>query len=226
MRTWIVIALGAAAVFSGALSGPASAADTNDAAVIGLHITEYNAKNQCTGARPDCIDLVTSAPYGWYNVYAMIGNISDSLGIGGVQFGIAYDGAPGAGVDITGWTACADLEFPSGGGDGQPFWPEAGSGNLLTWDVFESCQNEAGGAILVGVFLMNAYSDDCLSVTPRPVDGRAKVGSCFMEETDITNAVPSPFGVACFGAGEGYNPCDIVVPAQPATWGKIKTLYQ
>jgi hypothetical protein len=224
MRTWIGIALCAVAILAG-VSGSAYAAESNYDAVIAMHIAVYNAKSVCEVTRPNCLALTTSAPPGWYNVYVMIGNVSDSLGIGGVQFGIDYDGDVGVGADILAWANCGDLEFSSGGSDGQPTWPAAGSGNLITWDFNTNCQTEAAGAILVGVFQMAAYSDDCLAVTPRPVDGKAKVASCFGAEMDITGRTPSHLGFVCFGAGEGYNPCSLIVATRHTTWGSIKTLY-
>ncbi len=224
MRTWIGIALCAVTLLAG-VSGTAYAAQDNDEAVIAAHIAVYNTKNVCDVTTPACRDLTVNAPPGWYNVYIVIGNVSDSLGVAGVQFGIDYDGTVGVGVDLYTWANCADLEFSSGGSDGQPTWPAPGSGNLMTWDYTVNCQTEADGAILAGVFQMAAYSDDCFEILPRPVDGRAKIASCFGREYDITDLLPSHLGYVCFGAGDGYNPCSLIVSTRHTTWGEIKTLY-
>ena len=226
MRKWIGVALGVIAVLAGiggnALAGPT----TNDDAVIALHIGVYDSKNFCNVTVPACLDITTSAPTGFYNVYAVVGNVSDSLGFAGLQFGIDYDGDSGVGTDILQWQSCGDIEFPSGGSDGQPTWPAAGSGNLITWDYTTNCQTEANGAIVAGVFQVGAYSDDIFMITPRPVDAKAKIASCFGAETDITGLTPSHLGYVAFGSGEGYNPCSVIVPTRPTTWGNIKTLYR
>ena len=89
MRTWIGIALCASAIVAG-VSGTAYAAQSNDDAVIAAHIGVYNTKNVCETPAPACIDLTTNAPPGWYNVYIVVGNTSDSLGVGGLQLSLIH----------------------------------------------------------------------------------------------------------------------------------------
>ena len=146
------------------------------------------------------------------------------MGVAGVQFGIDYDGANGAGCDVSSWRSCADLEFQGTG------WPGDYTGNLVTWDFGDNCQlgEDVGGLapVLVGVFEVITYSGDTFSIIPRPVDGLAKVADCTAAENDLTGNVPSALGTVTFGAGTGYNPCSAPVPVARTTWGSIKTLYE
>ncbi len=159
-----------------------------------------------------------------------------AAGIGGVQCGIDYNPAAGAGVDIFSWTLCGSLEFPSGGTNGP--WPAAGSGNLITWDTAHCQRTEPGGSgagvsAAAGYFYLSAYSPDVLQIIPRPVDGQAKVADCNASEdliggTGFPPGVSSHLGSARFTASgqiPGYNPCGIPVNVQPTTWSHIKGLY-
>ncbi len=216
MKNWIRTGLIAAAALAAA--APAALATTNADAVIALHVATASVKSPCSTVLPECRQVDTSAPLGTFNVYLFIGNHSDSLGTAGLQCGLQYDGTPGVGVDINSWMLCADIDFPLN-------WPDAGSWNSILWSYLANCQMGPDPAV-AGVFLVTAYSPDCLMVIPRPVDGKAKVVNCENKETDLTGLTPSHLGYVCFGGGEGYNPCSLIVAVQPATWGSIKTLYQ
>ena len=146
-------------------------------------------------------------------------NHSDSLGLAGVSCGIDYDGAPGQGVDVYSWSTCADLEFA------MDLWPEPNQGNVILWDRFTNCQY-GPSPVIAGVFQVTAYSPDCFMVVPRSVDNAVYIVDCpGPAQVDISQSSPSHMGYVCFGAGEGYNPCDVIVAVQPTTWGNIKTLY-
>lgn len=193
-------------------------ARSNHSARIALHLTSVTSKNACARpqAKPSCSFTVTSGDLSpaTYFAYLLVQEGDPSDGIGGLQCGLSYNGAAGAGVDVFGWTSCATLEFPSGG------WPGNGSGNLITWDVTNACQRtEPGGGgsgvvATAGYFYLAAYSPDVLEITPRPVDGSAKVADCSGREYTLEgNGVhhdPSYLGRAAFSAGgvtPGYNPC-------------------
>lgn len=191
----------------------------NSDARLALHLTTVTSKNTCarTEAAPACGgvltrgDLYPTTYYGYLLV--MKGNASD--GLGGLQCGIQYDGAPQSGVDIFEWHNCATLEFSATG------WPGSGGSNLLTWDTLRRCQRGepagpgSGVTATAGYFYLAAYSPDLLQIIPRPVDGKAKVASCNSEETLIEGPGlhhdPSFLGSARFSSGAGgagYNPCD------------------
>jgi len=211
-------------------------AGENANAAISLHITKPTSKStQCSSFSfqqnaTDPFDTKgqpCSNGTGSFDVWIVVCNGSDSVGIAGAEFGIEYDGAAGSGVDITGWKACSDLEFP------QDDWPQSGSGNLVTWadcQLTNLVQNppQARTAYAVcGVLSVSVYGQDQLAITPRPVSGRLKVADCNAVEDDITDAVVARGGIATFCSNRsGYNYCKGKnLPGQEATWGKLKTMY-
>jgi len=201
----------------------AAFAGGNPNAVMALHIGTQTAKNPCSISLPSgsCSGYTTSTiGSGFFNVYLAIASY-DSLGIAGAQFGVDYTGATGQGCDVSGWTSCADLQFPMDG------WPAAGTGNLLTWEPSLNCQGDMTNytPILVGVFQITSYGSDTFSITPRPNDGKAKVADCNAAEDDLTAKTPSRLGVASFG-GTGYNPCSAIVPVKATTWGNLKRMFE
>jgi hypothetical protein len=107
-------------------------------------------------------------------------------------------------------------------------WPDASSGNLMTWEYVGNCQGDLDTfePILAGVFEVTTYGGDVFSITPRPVDGRAKVADCFGAETDLTEESPSRLASVSFGLSSGYNPCETSVPVRRTTWGGIKSLFE
>ncbi len=205
--------------------------EQNDAAAISLHIGPFVSKNHCDDApaltAADMITEVNDCGGTYYTMYLLICNVSDSLGVAGLQYGVNYDGVTASGVDIEAWYPCTDLEFSN------DFFPDPGTGNLQTWDYTVNCQNTLSEpyvprtvVAIAGVFTVVAYGPDLFTITPRPVDGRAKIGDCFGAEYDITDYVPSHLGVGAFCLpGMGYNPCGGPTPVEPATWGQIKQKY-
>src|SRR5262245_57702970 len=212
-------------------------AGENANAGISLHITKPTSKaTKCSsftfqGQALDPFDTKgqpCSNGSGSFDVWIVICNGSDSVGLAGAEFGIEYDGASGSGVDITGWRACSDLEFP------QDDWPQSGSGNLVTW---ADCQLTnlvtTGGSsgntafAVAGVFSVAVFGQDQMEITPRPVSGSLKVADCNAVEDDITGAVVSRGGIATFCTNrQGYNYCKgKALPGETKTWGQIKTLY-
>lgn len=222
MKTWIWTSLAAVLALGMALPGLALAGSNPDA-VLALHVGNRVSKNICDVNLPtDCQSYVTDTiGSGFFNVYLTVAGY-DSMGIAGLQFGIDYDDAVGSGADVSGWTSCSDMEFPMYN------WPEANSGNLMTWDWSTACQVDTTGynPVLAGVFQITAYSGDVFSLTPRPVDGRAKVADCSLAEDDLTDYEPSRLGVVAFGSSSGYNPCATSVPVRRTTWGSIKALFE
>ncbi len=232
----IVCALGAVLVVSGAAARPAGAAGDNAQADISVHVTPIVTQNVC-GNTPDLhsaymvTDLCPAAGER-FGVWILVCNGSDSTGIAGMELGIGYDGAAGSGIDVDGWTLCADLDFASGGSDGQPTWPADGSGNVIVWVYDTNCQiTDAlpyvpNTVMAIGGMLdVTFYSPDRLDITPRAVSGRAKVAGCDIAEDDITDSFPSHLGSAGF-CESGYNACYPGDPVKPTTWGRIKRGYE
>lgn len=162
-----------------------------------------------------------------YDLYVVIGQ-ADSTGIGGVTFGIDYNGADGEGVDIVGtWTLCSTgLEFPS------TSWPAAGSGNIVTWNPQGGCGNTViepdNRHATVGMVYVYAYDTDRFSITRHMLlqAGPAlETANCLSVETPIPlDEVALKAGYVGFGQN-GFNPCGGLIPVEPVSWGEIKTKY-
>jgi hypothetical protein len=141
-----------------------------------------------------------------YIAYVLISDFNPVRGVAGVQFGISYDDSAQSGVDIQSWQSCALLEWP------MDDWPASDTGNLLTWNQAEDCQDKA--PIPVGYFYLTAYTPDRLKIIPRPVDGLARIAVCGITTTTQTekdlvdNATEANMGWVDFGGGKGYNPWD------------------
>jgi hypothetical protein len=216
-----------------------SFAGANADAKIQLHILGTTTKGGCTrlSATPGCQAIVTQGALypALYFTHVLVTDGNAAAGVAGVQFGIQYTGpgaTDGSGVDIYAWTLCATLEFltPS------PAWPNSGAGTLITWDSTTRCQrfepNGAGTGVVAnaGYFYMAAYGPATMGITPRPIDGLAKVADCAASE-DIVEGVgtprtPSHLGTVAFGGGSGYNPCGINTPTETTTWSNVKSLYK
>ncbi len=217
---------------------------TNFQAAISVHVTPVVTKNVCTTNQPHptSATMVTDVqdPNGCtgglgssdYSIWILVCNANDSTGIAGMEFGISYDGAATSGIDVQNWSLCGDLDFPSGGSDGQPTWPADGSGNIITWAYDTNCQQTLSEpyvpntvVAIGGALNVSLYSPDLFSITPRPVSGFLKVANCHRAETNLTGVVPSHAGAASFCTGGSYNPCGAPTPAKETTWGKIKQQY-
>lgn len=200
------------ALLSGSLQSPAGAGPNSNAKLI-LHIVPAVKKTPvgCGNALPkEPAGVVTAGnvdPQGYY-VYVLVTGYDVRRGLSGVQFGISYDDSLKSGVDVLSWQSCALYEWP------MDSWPDADTGNLLTWNQAEDCQEKM--PLPVGFFYVVAYSPDRLKIIPRPVDGLTRVAVCGIEsgmkETDLVDdLVPENLGWVDFGGGKGYNPWD---PAQ------------
>jgi len=228
----------------GCTIGLASAAfaGENATAGISIHITKPSGvQNPCTKAPPSfpkggdsilpegrgCSQGVGKVTQ--FEAWLVVCNGSDSLGVKGVEFGIDYDGALGSGVDVDGWIRCSDgLEFPQDG------WPAAGTGTIVTWTTCNiESSIDTGDELnhqviaVAGVFQVSVTGRSYMNVTPRPVTGLAKVADCLAAEDIVSGNTPSQLGEAGFCKNTfGYNYCDRKnLAVEPATWGKVKSLY-
>jgi hypothetical protein len=232
--------------------GPASVvtAGDNENAGISLHITDAGAKAtpNCDGESPSFFDSAGrpaggraindrtndcgSGQTGSFDVWVLVCNGSDSVGVAGVEFGIEYDSALESGVDVEGWSLCGDLEFRSG-----PF-PESGGGNVITWEPTFNCQvtnsEERHGVevprsviAVAGAFRVSVFGGDQMAIVPRQSSGQLKVADCSAREDDLTNAVKSRAGIAAFCRGRSYNYCrrGVLAGTVETTWGAVKALY-
>jgi Calx-beta domain-containing protein/beta-propeller uncharacterized protein DUF5122 len=192
-----------------------SFAGPNANAKIQLHLLSPTTKDQCTRpeATPSCAGVITAGglyPQIFY-AYVLVTDGDATAGVAGAQFGIHYNPGSGMGVNIFSWTLCASLEFQSP----TPMWPSSGGGNLLEWDSSTRCQRfEPGGAgtgvvTAAGYFYCTAYTPDTFTITPRPVDGYAKVADCSGNEDVLASW---QLGSVGFGGQSSYNPCGLGPP--------------
>jgi len=207
-------------------------------AKIALHLTHLPAKNSvsfiCQTESPNTLGIscgnyvvagATNTPYSMYLVIAGAdpADTSEALASGtrGISLGIYYNGAGASnGLDVTGWTSCADLEFPND-------WPNPGGGNVLTWTECQSTVISPDGVhAVVGAFSVYAYGEDRFYITPNTTALNAlTVADCAGAQWDVSNAARVSFGnfyVSC-------NPCAAYCfddPVLPTTWGKIKSKYE
>jgi len=237
MKRLYIVALAALVAGSGAKGAEGA---THTSANIALHLANPPAKSTtsfiCINESPVTLNIpcsayvvngTTAASYSLYVVIAGAdaADTSEALAAGtkGIALGVTYNGATSAGIDVSAWTSCADLEFPNE-------WPAAGGGNVLTW---VDCQTHDvapdGVHVVVGAFSLYAYSADRLSIT-----ANKKLGSPALQVADCSGAQwdvnPENAGQISFDpAVPGCNPClvpCVPVAVEPATWGRIKGLYR
>jgi len=190
-------------------AGPAVAGPNPDFKLI-LHLVPMPEKKReinCFAKLPKtAAEVVTKGELNQeYLVYVLITDFSPKEGVAGVQFGISYNGAPNEGVDMTGpWKTCTLYQWP------MEDWPASNTGNLLTWNQSEDCQEKS--PLPVGFFTVTAYSPDRLKIIPRPVDGMARIATCGVKMVNPGDKVDSAklecLGWADFGGPDGYNPWD------------------
>jgi hypothetical protein len=166
------------------------------------------------------------------DVYLVVARAYPGPGIAGVSCGISYNATSGAGVDVLGWTLCADLEFTNSGLNGE--WPASGGGNRITWVSTTNCQRTVidpdGVHAIAGVFYVYAYSEDyfSLDLNQNLQFPEFAVADCSAQVTYLSVSEPQPYGHAgCVGFGTlGWTPCyGGFIPTESMTWGKLKTKY-
>lgn len=178
----------------------------------------------------DCGSVTTARPGGSYNwVYLLIGGADQ--GIGGASFGVEYHGIyEPTYLSESGWTLCSDgLNYPSE----TPPWPASGSGIRLFWNTCqETYLGQFGIHAVAAKFYMYAYSGASFSVTSNLTTGgdpELAVTNCSAVTTNLLDYYDETLwfhltGRIDFGGGPGYVPC-LWDPAEPSTWGRIKTLF-
>ena|GEM_PF-2136080 len=135
---------------------------------------------------------------------------SGQAGISGAVFGIAYNGAPFAGVDVNSWTTCGDLAF----GSDTPPWPATGSGMIVTWDRINNCQDQVAAGDLDGgvtavlaVLDIDVYSNDVFSITRRESSPLKDFQIADCSAATVNLEYPGSAGKAAFGMDGGLDPC-------------------
>ena len=149
-------------------------------------------------------------------------------GLKGVQLSIDHTGStePNSTLRIFEWRTCSDAEWPD------DTWPDSGGGNTLTWI---SCQFDQ--VLAVGTFLVSAYAPSSMSIAGYPATGVVKTANCDAAETVTQQTIgfDRVGWVSMGGASKGLdrNGCNPMVescvpglvPIQPTTWGRVKSLY-
>jgi hypothetical protein len=215
-------------------------AGTQPQAVVALHAKSHrppSPETACDVGRPTvpCREYRVTWPIeSGADVYLVVARAYPGPGIAGVSCGISYNATLGAGVDVLGWTLCADLEFRNAGPNGE--WPASEGGNRITWVPTTNCQrtviNPDGVHAIAGAFYVYAYSMDTFLVTAnKNLAGPYEfaVADCAASITYLREgSLELPAAAACLVLGApGYNPCvgATTVPVDRTTWGKLKTKY-
>jgi hypothetical protein len=187
---------------------------------VALHVKSHAAGkgvNICDpvsegGPAPDnipCSEYVTAAPLNSpQDLYIVVGN-ADTTGVGGVLFGIVYNGATGAGIDLVGsfYLCTSGLQFPSAG------WPASGEGNVITWNTVVDCAKTEippnGVHGIAGAFYVYAYSGDTFRITEHKklVTPSLKTANCLGIERLLDPATDAGSVVFSNSSQAGYNPC-------------------
>ncbi len=205
MRITLSVILAALLIASGA------AAQSNSLAKIQPHLVPAGGPNPCSPSNSlvPCASIATAGRLEptYYYAYVLVTDGNSTKGVAGLQFGLDYEAAAGSGVDIFGWTRCADLEFSGSG------WPAAGTGTTITWVPESNCQSSlpggpgSGVVAAAGYFYLGAYSADVFRITAHPAVGSAKVADCMGAESVLPGA---SLGTARFSTGgnePGISPC-------------------
>jgi hypothetical protein len=217
------IRAGAAAVLalSPALSPGSALGFGNEHAKLVIHLTAPSAKAQCsTFEKSPPFHPVTSGglyPPHTYFAYILVMGGSFLDGLGGVEFGIDYDGEPDSGVEIYDWTFCGALQYPAGG------WPAAGGGNLISWN-WEHDRRLHGRGVL-GYLYLGALSPDRLRITASPGKSHVLVSDSRAMIDLLPREAGVSVGAADFGGGAGVDPTRGVPPYEPSTWRAIARLF-
>lgn len=192
-------------------AGPA-AADPGPKAKLILHLVPVDKdqvkKANCESFPVEAAESVVTQGKLYpqhYLAYVLATDIDEEVGIAGVTFGITYDNEPKSGVDIISWSDCTLYEWH------MEDWPQANTGNLLTWHQKDDCQRT--NPTVVGYFYLTAYSPDRLRLIPRPVDGMAQVAACGVGPSNASSKLETVtaenLGWVDFGDDHaGYNPWD------------------
>ncbi|HEX7880641.1 MAG TPA: hypothetical protein VF720_14595 [Candidatus Eisenbacteria bacterium] len=230
---------------SGALlsAGPALAqyGTPNEEAKIIIHVVPVTSMSgrACSSnkAQAPCDQMVTNGKVNeYYYGFVCVVDGKRDAGIAGVTFGVKFNRTPRSGVDISEWTRCGTLEFPTTSGGRRDWYNVSNGGNLVTWDPQNACQTTepsgsgTGVTAVAGYFYLTAYSADRLEIVPRPADNQAAVADC----TSILSIVAGPgapihtkpyVGTVEFsadGSVVGSNPCGLAHPVVGKTWTGVK----
>jgi len=204
---------------------------SSEDATIGFYLADAGGRAQCSSLDPPgCADSnipVTGELNVGYNAVLCVFNGDVDEGIAGMSFGIEYDSNSASGVDVWGWTRCADLSFPSDN------WPDAGEGNRITWLKSQNCQRETPDGLTVtavaGFFYIFAYSADRMEITThnRLSSGpELRVANCDGVSVDIDPQTQAGhLGFSDDESEKGDLPC-AEIKEEKTTWGSIKNLYE
>ena len=153
----------------------------------------------------------------WY-AWLVVARADSSAGVSGLSCGVTIPTSPHVFVN---WYLCADAETPAGS------WPDAGTGNRITWNPSTNCQRETyhgdGVYAEAGAFYLYAYGDAYFAITPNEAEGETAI--VVTDCSGASSELSTPGGRIGFGNEEGYNPCADDVPVTQKTWGRIKQQY-
>lgn len=233
LLTFALVAFIAAAVPTIAYAAPQS-----PSVVIVFHAQAHDTKAAPCGDAANfakdtqCDQYTVTWPLGQgADVYLVAVDFVGLDGIAGLSCGIDYDNTLGSGVDVYGWTLCADAESPITGPNGA--WPAAQSGNRITWDAGTNCQVSPSPSLfeahgVAGAFYVYAYGDDhfrAIANANAPGGSELYVKDCDNVQWDMQYF---QLGEVVFTDGSTFpfHPCPFPDPVERKSWGSLKALYQ
>ncbi len=171
-------------------------------------------------------DIVTEAPEpGTYDVALYVADPSAEDGVAGVEFAIDFDRRPAQGIDLVTERWLGDLAYEWAD------WPGPESYVTLTWDRTNDCRYEQ--FIPFAAIRVEVHGPDVLRIVPSPRSSGVLVAECGLRTSEypwiLIDGIPEEqVGRIGFVGMEGYNPGPAVrtpTPAEPVSWGRLKTLY-
>jgi hypothetical protein len=181
-----------------------------------------------------CDGIVTSQVSGasHHQLWVLVGRVHHQVGIGGVQFGWAYES--GLTGHVIGWTTCTGgAEY--GSSAPYPVWPtESGSGVAIRWagDCYDDLLNP-DGIVKVGFWNILPGPPACAWIQEEPRAGNCAVAIC---DQTVFRLLRRCFGTACLDQADcaahfpgdpecNKCPCEPFDPIETMSWSAIKAMY-
>lgn len=197
----IVASLAFASALIAFVGSPAPASADSPSPTIFAHVVPAAGAGSCNlQSLGTCENAVTHAAVsstGGYYVYVLAsrGNLT---GVNGVGFGINYNPAPNAGVDVFSWTTCGTISFETAA------WPNPGSGTIVSFNP-STCAGRQ--TVVAGYLYIGAYTPDVLRIIARPTNGVPEVVDCSNHFNTVASSNLGYVSFSTAGDVAGFNPC-------------------
>lgn len=150
-------------------------------------------------------------------------NVTASIGIGAIQFGIDF----GAGLTVAAFTLCTGGSvIGTNDQQGYPNWPtESGSAAAITWAGGCYTNGSEEKFCKVGYFFMVPGGSGMFSIAGDPrIENRVDGADCDAQVFTVPAGGWSSADVFGDDPADGFKAC-APVPVETTSWGRIKSLY-